>query len=94
MTRGMNVTNKEQLERIFHPKRIAVIGVSGGNNFGYGSRTIITMQLFGYQGELYPVNPKGGNHFRIENLQNPGRDPRGIGFGDYRRSSLFGSRGP
>ena len=60
MTRGMNVTNKEQLERIFHPKRIAVIGVSGGNNFGYGSRTIITMQLFGYQGELYPVNPKGG----------------------------------
>ena len=48
-----------QLERIFHPKRLAVIGVSAGS-LGFGSRTIQTLLHFGYQGEIYPVNPKGG----------------------------------
>jgi acyl-CoA synthetase (NDP forming) len=48
-----------QLERIFHPNRIAVIGVSGGS-LGFGSRTIMTLLEFGYKGEICPVNPKGG----------------------------------
>jgi acyl-CoA synthetase (NDP forming) len=60
MTVGMNKAAKQQLERIFHPKRLAVIGVSGENSFGFGSRTILTLLSFGYKGELYPVNPKGG----------------------------------
>ncbi|MGA3084362.1 MAG: CoA-binding protein [Thermodesulfobacteriota bacterium] len=60
MTIGTNMLNKEQLERIFKPKRLAVIGVSGDNNFGYGSRTIITLRNFGFKGEQCPVNPKGG----------------------------------
>jgi acyl-CoA synthetase (NDP forming) len=51
--------NKIQLERIFHPKRLAVIGVSAGS-MGFGSRTIETLLHFGYQGEICPVNPKGG----------------------------------
>ena len=49
----------KQLERIFHPQRIAVIGVSGGS-LGFGSRTIMTLLKFGYKGEICPVNPKGG----------------------------------
>ena len=51
--------NKIQLERIFHPKRLAVIGVSAGS-MGFGSRTIETLLHFGYKGEICPVNPKGG----------------------------------
>jgi acyl-CoA synthetase (NDP forming) len=51
--------NYVQLERIFNPKRLAVIGVSAGS-MGYGSRTIETLLHFGYPGEIFPVNPKGG----------------------------------
>ncbi len=51
--------NHTQLERIFHPRRIAVIGVSGGS-LGFGSRTIMTLLQFGFKGEICPVNPKGG----------------------------------
>ena len=59
MTVGMNNIAKQQLERIFHPKRLAVIGASE-DAFSYGGRTILTLLNFGYKGELYPVNPKGG----------------------------------
>jgi acyl-CoA synthetase (NDP forming) len=48
-----------RLERIFHPRRLAVIGVSG-DSVGFGSRTILTLQQFGFKGEIFPVNPKGG----------------------------------
>jgi acyl-CoA synthetase (NDP forming) len=49
-------------ERIFHPQNIAIIGVSaedGGTGFGSGMfRAIKTM---GFEGKIFPVNPKGGN---------------------------------
>ena len=49
-------------ERIFHPQSIAIIGVSaesGGTGFGSGMfRAIKTM---GFEGKMFPVNPKGGN---------------------------------
>ena len=49
-------------ERIFHPQSIAIIGVSaesGGTGFGSGMlRAIKTM---GFEGKIFPVNPKGGN---------------------------------
>jgi acyl-CoA synthetase (NDP forming) len=48
-------------ERIFHPQSIAIIGVSaedGGTGFGSGMfRAIKTM---GFEGKIFPVNPKGG----------------------------------
>jgi acyl-CoA synthetase (NDP forming) len=53
------IVKHTQLEKIFNPKRIAVIGVSGGS-LGFGSRTITTLLEFGYKGEICPVNPKGG----------------------------------
>jgi len=52
MTLG-RIQAKQQIERIFHPKRLAVIGASG-DAFSYGGRTILTLLNFGYKGELYP----------------------------------------
>jgi acetate---CoA ligase (ADP-forming) subunit alpha len=62
--RFMTIEAMEQVvptnfERIFHPKRLAVIGVSAGS-YGFGSGMIFSLCSFGYQGELFPVNPKGG----------------------------------
>jgi len=46
-------------DRIFHPASIAIIGVSAkGSMFGSGIMNAI--QAIGYEGEIYPVNPKGG----------------------------------
>jgi len=51
-------------EKIFHPKRIAVIGVSGGSGggagFSFANGILLAMQAMGYQGEIFPINPKGG----------------------------------
>jgi acyl-CoA synthetase (NDP forming) len=48
-----------EFERIFHPRAVAVIGVSSqGNMFGNGILSALT--AIGFEGELYPVNPKGG----------------------------------
>jgi acyl-CoA synthetase (NDP forming) len=46
-------------EKIFHPKRIAIVGVSQ-EDFGFGSGMIYSLLAFGYEGEIFPVNPKGG----------------------------------
>ena len=43
------------LEEILHPRSIAVVGASGG---GRGGGFIAPLQELGYQGEIYPVNPK------------------------------------
>ena len=52
---------KTDYDRIFHPRRLAIIGVSadeGGMGFGAGMlKAIATM---GFEGEIYPINPKGG----------------------------------
>ena len=66
-----NPTNGEQAngsaglpdyERIFHPGRIAIIGVSGeGAGFSFGNGVLQAMQAIGYGGEILPVNPKGGS---------------------------------
>ena len=47
-------------ERIFHPKRLAIVGVSteGGSSFGTG--IFRSLQFIGYSGEIFLVNPKGG----------------------------------
>jgi len=49
-------------ERIFHPQNIAIIGVSvedGGTGFGSGMFRAI--KAMGFDGKIFPVNPKGGN---------------------------------
>lgn len=48
-------------DRIFHPKNIAVIGVSPkGNMFGTGIMNSII--AVGFEGGIFPVNPKGGEY--------------------------------
>lgn len=46
-------------ERIFHPKRIAIVGVSQ-KGLGFGAGIFVTLQLIGFDGEIFLVNPKGG----------------------------------
>lgn len=49
-------------EKIFHPRRIAIIGISanaGGQ--GFGSGILLSIQAMGFAGDIFPVNPKGGS---------------------------------
>jgi acyl-CoA synthetase (NDP forming) len=46
-----------QLERFFHPRAIAVIGASN-NPEKRGYQTMVDLLEWGYDGEVYPVNPK------------------------------------
>jgi len=46
-------------ERIFHPRRVAVAGVST-DGFGFGRGILLSLLEMGFEGELFPVNPRGG----------------------------------
>lgn len=46
-------------ERIFHPRRVAVAGVSA-EGFGYGRAIFLSLLAMNFSGELIPVNPRGG----------------------------------
>ena len=55
----MTQINVSDYESIFYPKSIAVVGASN-SGMGFGSGFLRTHLAYGYNGELYPVNPKGG----------------------------------
>lgn len=46
-------------ERLFYPRRLAVIGASD-NIMKFGGMFLHTIKSHGYEGEIFPVNPKGG----------------------------------
>jgi len=46
-------------ERIFGPKKIAIVGVST-EGAGFGSGIFYALRAIGYSGEIFLVNPKGG----------------------------------
>jgi len=46
----------ENLNRVFNPKRIAVIGASDREG-SIGSKIFSNLKVSGYEGELFPVNP-------------------------------------
>ncbi len=49
-------------ERIFHPRSIAIIGVSAEENgVGFGTGMLRSISAMGFEGKIFPVNPKGGN---------------------------------
>src|SRR2546422_7048475 len=48
-----------EIDAIFHPHSIAVVGASA-NPDTPGYDYVRSLQEFGYQGRIYPVNPKGG----------------------------------
>lgn len=47
------------IEAIFHPRSIAVVGASA-NPDTPGYDYVRSLQEFGYEGRIYPINPKGG----------------------------------
>jgi len=48
-------------ERIFHPKRMAIVGVSADSrSVGFGNGILLACRAMGFAGEILPVNPKGG----------------------------------
>src|SRR5665647_32216 len=48
-------------ERIFHPQKLAIIGVSAEENgVGFGAGMLKAITAMGFEGEIFPVNPKGG----------------------------------
>jgi acyl-CoA synthetase (NDP forming) len=46
-------------ERIFHPRRLVIVGVSAETP-GFGSGMLRSITAMGFEGEIYAVNPKGG----------------------------------
>ncbi|MFQ5473529.1 MAG: CoA-binding protein, partial [Dehalococcoidia bacterium] len=55
----MTATSASDIDAIFHPRSIAVVGASA-NPDTPGYDYIQSLQSFGYGGKIYPVNPKGG----------------------------------
>ena len=51
--------SKTDFERIFHPRRVAVAGVSA-EGFGFGRGIFLSLLAMNFDGELLPVNPRGG----------------------------------
>jgi len=54
-----------QLDAIFFPRNLAVVGVSA-NEDTFGSRFLKALIDFGFKGKLFPVNPKGGEVFGLK----------------------------
>lgn len=53
------MTSFAEIDAIFHPKSVAVVGASA-NPDTPGYDYVKSMQDFGFKGQIYPVNPKGG----------------------------------
>ncbi len=49
----------EVFNRIFHPKSVAIIGVSP-KGAGFASGIMSSLGAMGFEGEIFPVNPNGG----------------------------------
>ena len=52
---------RDAFDRIFHPKSVAVIGVSA-SGYAFGTGILSSLKAIGFEGRLYAVNPKGGEY--------------------------------
>ena len=57
-----------QLDRIFYPKSVAVIGASR-NMFKWGSLLMYSLLEGGYEGNIYPINPKEESVYNVPCLK-------------------------
>jgi len=48
-------------DRIFHPRRLAIVGVSPEGGIGFANGILVACRSMGFTGEILPVNPKGGS---------------------------------
>lgn len=56
----LSSTATTDFERIFHPRRLAIVGVST-EGLGFGSGIFHSLRSIGFAGEIFLVNPKGGS---------------------------------
>jgi acyl-CoA synthetase (NDP forming) len=55
------VKNTDSLDFLFHPKSVAIAGVSDDvNKFNAGLKYLESLKEFGFKGKIYPMNPAGG----------------------------------
>ena len=53
--------NSENLDFLFHPRTIAIAGVSeNAKRFNAGLKFLESLIQFGFKGKIYPMNPTGG----------------------------------
>ena len=51
----------DSLDFLFHPRSVAIAGVSGdANKFNAGLKFYEALKRIGFKGEIYPMNPTGG----------------------------------
>ena len=68
-------------ERIFHPRRLAIIGVSAEESgAGFGTGMLMAITAMGFEGEIFPVNPKGGAVAGMNIFKSVEEIPGGIDF--------------
>ncbi|MFH1329940.1 MAG: CoA-binding protein [Actinomycetota bacterium] len=48
-------------ERIFHPGRMAIVGVCAEGGFNFANGILLACRAMGFAGEILPVNPRGGS---------------------------------
>jgi len=67
----MDETTRQQIERMCHPRGMAVFG-SFGRPGSFAHNTLINQMTFGYTGGLYPISPRGGEVVGMKVYQNLG----------------------
>jgi acetyltransferase len=68
---------KNKLVPFFEPRSVAIIGASGVSGKP-GHEVINNMLKNGYEGKIYPVNPKGGKILGLDVLTSIGSLPEGV----------------
>ena len=71
--------NLQQLDRMFNPQSVAVVGVSA-EGAGFGRGILHSILSVGFEGRLYPINPKGGSVFGLDIFPSVEAIPEDIDF--------------
>lgn len=70
----------KEYEPIFHPRSMAVIGVSGSATTKFGSIFLASLKEFGFKGEIYPVHPKADKILELKAYANVKEIPVDVDF--------------
>ena len=62
---SLQLDAREAIDGMLNAQSIAVVGASG-NTAKFGGMTMDTLVNGGYEGQIYPVNPKGGDIFGLK----------------------------
>ena len=73
--------NLDELEPLFYPRSLAVVGAST-NETKFGGRFLQALIDFGYQGPIYPVNPKGSEIVGLKMYPNVREIPQPVDLAD------------